>query len=137
MRGAAKPFPVILVFLAIVFNIANGYAHGRELFFAGTGKTAAWFYDPRFVCGTTLFAAGFAVHITSDRILRSLRGPKDVGEILQWVGWAVATWSIAGLAFALFTIANLLPRGISHHRWYQATFVDYPRQRRAVIPFIL
>ncbi len=33
-----------------------------------------------------------------------------LGEMLEWAGWALATWSLAGSAFALFTLANLLPR---------------------------
>ena len=29
--------------------------------------------------------------------------PNYLGEILEWLGWAVATWSSCGLAFMLFT----------------------------------
>jgi hypothetical protein len=56
---------------------------------------------------------------------------------MMWTGWAVATWSLAGLSFALFTAANLIPRAVSHHRWYRRTFADYPRRRKAVIPGLL
>jgi hypothetical protein len=41
------------------------------------------------------------------------------------------------LSFAIWTIANLLPRALQHHRWYQQTFSEYPAERKAVIPFIL
>ena len=37
---------------------------------------------------------------------------------------------------AVFTFANLAPRAWSHHKWYRKKFPDYPKQRRAVIPFI-
>jgi hypothetical protein len=50
---------------------------------------------------------------------------------------AIATWSLPGLAFACFTIANLAPRAMTHHRWYRETFPDYPRTRRTLIPFVL
>ena len=43
----------------------------------------------------------------------------------------------SGLAFAVFTIANLAPRAISIHKWYRKNFPDYPRKRKAIIPFIL
>ena len=46
-------------------------------------------------------------------------------------------WSLAGLAFAVFTVANLLPRALATHRWYRAQFPDYPPQRRAVVPFLV
>ena len=60
-----------------------------------------------------------------------------LGEIIEWTGWAIATWSPAGLAFALYTFANLAPRAITHHRWYRERFPDYPRDRKALLPFLL
>jgi protein-S-isoprenylcysteine O-methyltransferase Ste14 len=63
--------------------------------------------------------------------------PNYFGEMLEWIGWAIATWSLAGSAFAIFTIANLLPRALANHRWYQTEFPDYPSDRRAVIPGLL
>jgi hypothetical protein len=35
------------------------------------------------------------------------------------------------------TAANLVPRALSHHRWYQANFPDYPHERRALLPGLL
>jgi protein-S-isoprenylcysteine O-methyltransferase Ste14 len=63
--------------------------------------------------------------------------PNYLGEILVWCGWAIATWSLAGLAFALYTAANVGPRALAHHRWYLREFEDYPRQRKALIPFVV
>ena len=51
-------------------------------------------------------------------------------------GWALATWSLAGLSFLCFSLANLAPRALAHHRWYHQTFADYPKQRRALIPWL-
>jgi len=156
MRGGEKAFPVLLVMMALVFNTANGYLNGWFLFRGARILSTSWFADPRFIAGTTIFFAGLYIHITSDNILRNLREPGETnyripfggfyrflsapnyfGEILQWCGWALLTWSSAGLAFATFTVANLLPRGIAYHRWYRNTFPDYPEERKAVIPFVL
>ena len=63
--------------------------------------------------------------------------PNHLGEMLVWTGWAIATWSLAGVAFAVFTMANLLPRAFAIHRWYQVEFADYPESRRVVLPFLL
>ncbi|HCB40998.1 MAG TPA: 3-oxo-5-alpha-steroid 4-dehydrogenase, partial [Gammaproteobacteria bacterium] len=60
-----------------------------------------------------------------------------LGEIITWSGFALASWSLAGLSFVVFTMANLVPRALANHRWYQETFSDYPKDRRAVIPYIL
>ena len=57
--------------------------------------------------------------------------------MLEWVGFAIAAGSLAGWSFAVFTAANLIPRALTHHRWYRKQFPDYPRSRRAVLPFIL
>ena len=59
-----------------------------------------------------------------------------LGEIVEWCGWAIATWSLPGLAFAVWTSANLVPRARVHHRWYKRRFEDYPEKRRVIIPFV-
>jgi len=63
--------------------------------------------------------------------------PNYLGEIIQWTGWAIATWSLAGVVFAIWTMANLVPRALTHHRWYRDRFSEYPADRRALIPFVL
>ena len=102
-----------------------------------------------------LFAAGLTLNARSDRTLRLLRrsgggyripqgggfryvsSPNYLGEMIEWTGWAIATWSLAGTAFALYTFANLAPRAFANHRWYRETFPDYPPERRALLPFVL
>lgn len=59
-----------------------------------------------------------------------------MGEILEWTGYAVASRSLPAVAFAVFTFANLGPRGAAHHKWYLKRFAGYPRTRKAVIPFL-
>jgi protein-S-isoprenylcysteine O-methyltransferase Ste14 len=62
--------------------------------------------------------------------------PNYLGEILEWLGFALATWSLAGLAFALYTAANLAPRAFANHRWCREQFPDYPKNRKALFPFL-
>ena len=45
-----------------------------------------------------------------------ISAPNYFGEIIEWIGWAILTWSISGLVFALWTIANLFPRALAHHK---------------------
>ena len=63
--------------------------------------------------------------------------PNYLGEIIEWTGWAIASWSPAGLAFAVYTVANLAPRAVSHHRWCRERFPEYPARRKALVPFLL
>ena len=67
-------------------------------------------------------------------LYRWISCPNYFGEIITWVGWAVATWSLPGLAFAVWTIANLAPRARAHHIWYREHFSDYPTERKALMP---
>lgn len=64
-------------------------------------------------------------------------GANFFGEIIEWSGFALACWSLPSLAFATFTALNIGPRAIQHHRWYLDKFEDYPKSRRALIPFVL
>ena len=59
------------------------------------------------------------------------------GEIVEWFSFAIATWSYAGLAFAVCTAFNLVPRAVQHHEWYKNKFKDgYPRHKKAVFPLL-
>ena len=60
-----------------------------------------------------------------------------LGEILQWLGFAIAGWSLPALAFVCFTAANLVPKALSSHRWYREHFASYPAERKAVFPFLV
>lgn len=153
--GKNKPYPLILVLMAMVFNLLNGFANGYGVFHL-KNYDLSWLYSWQFITGLVIFTAGFAVNKISDGKLRRLRpeGMKDYvipqgwlfiyvssphyfGEIVEWLGWAIMTWSLAGLAFFVFTFANLFPRGISAHKWYRANFPDYPSSRKAIIPFVI
>ena len=63
--------------------------------------------------------------------------PNLTGEIVEWIGFAVLTWSLPGLAFALWTIANLVPRALWRRAWYRENFDGYPRGWAALIPGVL
>lgn len=151
-----RRMPVLVMSMALVFNALNAYLNARWLTELGPGYGLGWLLSFRFLYGLMLFCTGFAINRWADAKLRSLRKPGDsgysiptgglyeeiscpnyFGELLQWVGWSVLTWSPAGLAFAAFTAANLVPRAVTHHRWYQRTFPEYPRRRKALIPFVL
>lgn len=155
LHTPGKRMPLAVMFLAVFFNAANAYLNGRYLFTFSGGYEAAWFADPRFIFGAALFLAGFIINRKADSTLRGLRNngvteyavpfghmyrwvscPNYLGELMIWFGWALATWSLAGLSFAVWTAANLIPRARAHHRWYRENFEEYPQQRKALIPGI-
>eukprot|EP00897_Mesotaenium_endlicherianum_P004212 jgi/Mesen1/3819/ME000207S02826 len=63
--------------------------------------------------------------------------PNYLGEMAEWLGWAALTWSDAGLAFFVYTVANLAPRAVAHRAWYCKKFADFPRARKALVPFLV
>jgi protein-S-isoprenylcysteine O-methyltransferase Ste14 len=157
VRGGQKRMPLLIVLFALFFNLGNAYFNGRHLFAFAPEYPLSWLLDPRFLGGSALFLAGFLINLHADGVLLRMRAhpaadgyriprgglyelvscPNYLGEVMEWSGWALATWSLAGLSFALWTVANLVPRALSNHRWYRERFPDYPARRRAVIPFLL
>jgi hypothetical protein len=60
------------------------------------------------------------------------------GELIEWTGFALASYQLQSLAFLIFTFANLVPRAVSHHDWYLQKFrSEYPKERNAIIPFLI
>jgi protein-S-isoprenylcysteine O-methyltransferase Ste14 len=153
MRPSDRTFPILLVLLAIAFNVLNGYNNAGALI--ENGQSGSQLLTVHFLVGAAVFMTGFITHVHADSIIRRLRKPGEtgyqipeggmfrwvssphyLGEIVQWTGWAIMTWSLAGLAFALFTFCNLTPRAISNHAWYRDRFPGYPGQRRILVPGI-
>ncbi len=153
LRNSENRMPLFIIASAIFFNAINGYLNGRYIFTFSGGYQNQWLADPRFIIGALLFIAGFVINRQADNSLRRLRLPDECdyrvsneglfrlvscpnyfGEIMIWSGWALATWSLPGLAFAVWTAANLIPRARAHHNWYMQRFPDYPAERKALLP---
>ena len=154
LRTRAKKMPLVIVIAAIFFNLANGYFLGY--YFAHFNH-----YSPeeligaRFIVGAIIFLVGVYLNWDYDNRLIHLRKPGEtgykiprgglfkyvscpnhLGEIIEWTGYAIMCWNLPALAFLVWTMANLIPRAISHHKWYRLNFEDYPAKRKAIFPFV-
>jgi hypothetical protein len=76
-------------------------------------------------------------HLPSGGLYNLISSPNYLGEIIEWFGWAIATWSLPGLLFALGAIGCIGVRAIHTHKWYEKNFENMPKNRKALIPFIL
>nr|XP_048272187.1 3-oxo-5-alpha-steroid 4-dehydrogenase 2 isoform X2 [Myodes glareolus] len=149
-----RPYPVILFLRAIAFCMGNGFLQAHYLIYCAE-YPKEWYTDVRFSLGVFLFVLGMGINIHSDYLLRQLRKPGEIvykipqgglftyvsganflGEIIEWLGYALATWSLPALAFAFFSLCFLGMQAFYHHRFYLKTFEDYPKSRKALIPFI-
>jgi 3-oxo-5-alpha-steroid 4-dehydrogenase 1 len=155
LRTSGKRMPVLICALAFLTNIAIGWIQAHWLFSLSEVRDASYFVDPRFLIGIGLFAFGYWLNHDSDARLRNLRKPGEtgykiprgggfrfvssphyLGELIEWTGWAIATWGLPTLAFVAWTTANLVPRANETHEWYLDKFDDYPKSRKRIIPFL-
>jgi len=158
LRGHSR-MPWTIVLMGVVFNTLNALMQGGWLFYFSPADRypQSWLTSLPFIAGTLLFFAGMYVNIQSDSIIRNLRKPGDTahylpkggmfryvtsanyfGEFMEWVGFAILTWSWAGAVFALWTFANLAPRAARIHTMYSQEFPDEmdPHKVKRMLPFI-
>jgi protein-S-isoprenylcysteine O-methyltransferase Ste14 len=152
IRDSRRSFPLLISLMALLFNLMNGYINWYAITVINLGRDA---WTAAGIAGAVVFLAGWIIHVSSDRIILRLRGPgkpryaipegglfrwvsspQYLGEIIQWCGFALLVGTLAGVVFAIFTIANLLPRAVANHRWYRAQFEDYPVDRKILVPGI-
>lgn len=158
MRGRSK-MPLSIIGTAVLFNTLNAYMQGGWLFYVSPVDyySADWLTSLPFLSGTALFLFGMGVNIHSDRIIRNLRKPGDTahylprggmfrwvtsanyfGELVEWTGFAILTWSVSGAVFALWTFANLAPRAARIYNGYRQEFPEQldTRTTKRILPFI-
>ena len=148
--------PLVIVLLAISFNTVNGYFNGFWLsHFVPEISNLAWL-NARIIMGILVFLTGFVINQYHDWLLIRLRKenmsgyqiphgglfqqvscPNYLGEIIAWFGFFIVTLSLPAFSFLLWTMVNLVPRALDHHKWYKMKFPDYPLNRKAIIPRLL
>lgn len=155
-RSKSK-MPLVIMAMGMTFNVINGLIQGGWIMYLSPADmyTAGWLATPQFITGTILFFAGMAMNIHSDHVIRTLRKPGDTkhylpekglyryvtsgnyfGETIEWIGFAILTWSLAGAVFVIWTFANLVPRAHSIHMKYRQEFGEQVGKRKRIFPFI-
>ena len=158
IRGKSV-MPLSVIIMGVVFNTLNALMQGGWIFYVAPENMyeISWLTSPQFIVGTLIFISGMIINIHSDNIIRHLRKPGDTkhylpkkgmfkyvtsanyfGEFVEWCGFAILTWSLAGAVFALWTFANLAPRAVKIYDNYKKEFgneLDTKKVKR-IIPFI-
>ncbi|TRY93358.1 hypothetical protein DNTS_032853 [Danionella cerebrum] len=148
------PYPLNMMLTGMVVCSLNGFLQAHYLLHCATFHKSL-FAEARLLAGLIIFFIGMGINIHSDHILRNLRTPGEMtykiprgglfeyvsganyfGEIVEWLGYTITSWSFPTFAFAFFTICFIGPRAYHHHRFYIEKFKDFPRSRRSIIPFI-
>ncbi|MBQ3999116.1 MAG: DUF1295 domain-containing protein [Paludibacteraceae bacterium] len=163
LKGKSK-MPFAIMIMSVIWNLINGYIQGHFLFHIAPVDpyyshlySAGYLLSPQFIIGTVIFFIGWCINMHSDHVIRHLRKPGDtnhylpkkgmykyvtsanyLGEITEWLGFAILTWSLAGLLFFWFSCCNLVPRSNAIYKKYEEEFPDeFDRKKlKRIIPFI-
>jgi 3-oxo-5-alpha-steroid 4-dehydrogenase 1 len=159
-RGQKSTFSLSVVVMGWLVTCLHGYLNGSWASTFSPHTDWSWFTDPRFIIGVLLYYGALMVNLRSDQIVRNLRTREEVAngvknyriprgglfeyvtnpsyfsEIVFWIGFALFTWSLAGVYILAISMANLIPRAISTHAWYREKFADYPERRKILIPYL-
>ena len=158
IRGKSV-MPLSVILMGVVFNVLNAVMQGGWIFYVAPENMyeLSWLATPQFIIGTLVFFTGMIININSDYIIRHLRKPGDTkhylpkkglfkyvtsanyfGEFVEWVGFAILTWSLSGAVFALWTFANLAPRAAKIYNNYKKEFGDEldTKKVKRIIPLI-
>ena len=114
-QSTDKKMPLMVVFSAIGFNFVNVFFQGTWIFLL-SDYSYGWLTTTPFLIGLFVFFLGFYINVRSDEIMINLRkekgdgyhipkgflfnkvsNPNYLGEFIEWLGWAIMTWSLAGL----------------------------------------
>uniref|UniRef100_A0A8R1DMJ5 3-oxo-5alpha-steroid 4-dehydrogenase (NADP(+)) n=1 Tax=Caenorhabditis japonica TaxID=281687 RepID=A0A8R1DMJ5_CAEJA len=157
--------PLYIMLSAIFFCCYNGFIQGTwnalyqpeedYWFFYIIVKFYYNLFERNYIFCSAVFFIGMFINHRADDILLNLRRPGETGykiprgflyeyiscpnyygEIVEWIGYAIAARSVPAVAFAIFTFCNIGPRAFSHHAWYLEKFPEYPKDRKALIPFV-
>lgn len=159
MRGKSR-MPVAIVAMGVVFNILNGMLLTASLFcYPPDGLYADgsefWMHSLPWI-GLALFVLGMGINLHSDYVIRHLRKPGDtkhylpqkgfyryvtsanyLGELIEWIGFALLTGSPAAWVFVWWTAANLVPRADAIYKRYCEEFGEKAvGNRKRIIPYI-
>ena len=158
IRGHNR-MPLSIILMGVLFNTLNAVMQGGWIFYFSPEDYYAkdWLTSWPFILGTIIFFYGMFVNIQSDSIIRHLRKPGDTahylpqggmfryvtsanyyGEFMEWIGFAILTWSWSGAVFALWTFANLAPRASRIYNMYCREFPDQldTHKTKRMIPFL-
>ena len=160
---SSKNNPLEITLMAFTFCFFNAIMINRSVLQFCAYETNFWLY---YIYGLITFCCGMYINIYSDYSMIRQRNanneqttgskyiiprgfmyeliscPNYFGELTEWLGFTVLSYSFSGLVFFVSTFANLFPRAIQYHQWYQNKFKDQfstdkeLASRKAIVPFL-
>ena len=158
--GGTSSFALQNSLIGMLFLTLHGYLNARMFTEFGEKYTPEYFKSKTFILGMLLYEVGFWITVHSEHVLKNLRpagqvitaanrykipyggmfkyvtSPQYLGELMAWSGFVVLTGSPSALPVLLISLANLVPRSTQNQIWYLKKFDNYPKDRKALIPFL-
>lgn len=153
-KSKEKKWPVEISLMAFGFCVVNSLLINRSIiYFINLRNFEENFFSN--MIGICLFFIGFYINVSHDYYIlnkkNTVKGyflpeyflfnyiscPNYFGEFIEWIGFAILTKTFSSWLFAFSTFTNLFPRSLTHHKWYKNKFEDYPKERKAFIPYII
>ncbi len=140
--------PVTTLVIASFYSFAAGLIGWVNQ--ASLPALDAWFY-----VGVVLFVFGQAGNFYHHKLLADLRKnsldyfipkgglfayvvcPHYLFEIVAWLGIALLSRHLAAWMVLLFIICYLTARALRVLKWYHEKFKEFPKDRKAILPFVL
>lgn len=158
LKGNSR-MPLSIIAMGALFNSVNGgLLCASILRFPNEGYTDPMQYVMgwNFCVGVLVFLLGMYTHMQADHTIRNLRRPGDtrhylptggmfdyvtsanyLGELVEWIGFAILLDNPAAWMFVWWTAANLVPRAHAiNHRYRQEFGNEAVGKRKRVIPYI-
>lgn len=153
--GNSKKMPIEITLLGSTFCIFNATMQNRSIFLFSDYSLSS-ILNPQAIIGLFLFVLGMYLNIYHDYLMIKLRKgadgyiipngflfkyvscPNYLGEMIEWIGFALFCQTFSAWIFVISTFSNLFPRALKYHKWYNEKFGDeYPKDRKAIIPYII
>lgn len=113
---------------------------------AAAALVFAWAYREQWRANVTLAAArkrdGRVVthehRVIAGGLFDLVSSPQMLTEVVMYGAWYAVLWGSTGWKYVLlFVWGNQFEIAVINHRWYRDKFPDYPRHRKAIIPYLL
>ena len=141
---------------SLVNTLVIGFFYSQAAFTVGwLNREPISAIDPLFTLGVILFLIGISGNFYHHKLLADLRKestgyfipkgglfqylvcPHYLFEIIGWIGIALLSRHSAVWMNLLAMTSFLIGQGIRALSWYRATFEDFPKDRKAILPYIL